>query len=118
MGTVLLGATRAIQTLVGAASELNMVPVRERVAVPEPWASVNEAGEITADFIKGDKDAQIEKACYLGRRHQRPPRVEFCLKKRPFVIEGSFMVGVPGLNQGPIGYEPTALTTELYPPWL
>lgn len=56
-----LGATRAIQTLVGAASELNMVPVRERVAVLEPWASVNEAGEITADFIKGDKDAQIEK---------------------------------------------------------
>lgn len=54
-----LGATRAVQTLVGSASELNMIPVRDRVAVLEPWASVSDAGEVTEDFVKGDKNAQI-----------------------------------------------------------
>lgn len=54
-----MGGARAIQVLVGAASELNMIAVRDRVSVLEPWASVSEAGEITQEFVKGDKNAQI-----------------------------------------------------------
>lgn len=54
-----LGGARAVQTLVGVASELNMVAVRDRVSVLEPWSSVSEAGEILAEYAKGDKNAQI-----------------------------------------------------------
>ncbi len=54
-----LGGTRAIQVLVGSASELNMVAIRDRVSILEPWASVAEDGSISADFVKGDKNAQI-----------------------------------------------------------
>ena len=54
-----IGGARAIQVLVGSASELNMVPVRERISVIEPWISVAEDGAINADYVKGDKNAQL-----------------------------------------------------------
>lgn len=54
-----LGGTRAVQVLVGTASELNMVAVRERVAVIEPWSGVSEAGEVLPEYVKGDKNAQF-----------------------------------------------------------
>ena len=41
-----LGAARAIESLVSVASELRMVPLKERVWVNEPWVNVTEAGEI------------------------------------------------------------------------
>jgi len=44
-GTV--GAARAIEHLVSVASELEMVPLRARVWVNEPWVNVSEAGEVT-----------------------------------------------------------------------
>jgi NAD(P)H-dependent FMN reductase len=57
-GTV--GAARAIEHLVSVASELSMVPLRERVWVNEPWATVNEAGDVDTDAVKGgDPTGQI-----------------------------------------------------------
>ena len=54
-----MGGTRAIQTLVGSASELNMVAVRDRVSVMEPWSGVTEDGEVLPEYVKGDKNAQF-----------------------------------------------------------
>lgn len=54
-----MGGTRAIQVLVGSASELNMIPVRDRVSIMEPWAGVTEDGNVLPDFVKGDKNAQF-----------------------------------------------------------
>jgi len=49
-----MGATRAIENLVSVASELKMVPLRERVLVVEPWSAFDEAGIVKQDFVKGD----------------------------------------------------------------
>jgi NAD(P)H-dependent FMN reductase len=54
-GTV--GAARAIEHLVSVASELQMVPLRERVWVNEPWANVSEAGDVNTDGVKGGDPA-------------------------------------------------------------
>ncbi|MFO0882131.1 MAG: NAD(P)H-dependent oxidoreductase [Candidatus Saccharimonadales bacterium] len=57
-GTV--GAARAIEHLVSVASELSMVPLRERVWVNEPWANVSEAGDVNTDAVKGgDSTGQV-----------------------------------------------------------
>lgn len=57
-GTV--GAARAIEHLVSVASELSMVPLRERVWVNEPWANVSESGDVNTDAVKGgDPTGQV-----------------------------------------------------------
>ena len=58
VGYGVVGAARAIEHLVAVASELQMVPLRERVWVNEPWANVTEAGEVT-DF-RGEPTGQVE----------------------------------------------------------
>jgi len=57
VGYGVVGAARAIEHLVSVASELQMVPLRERVWVNEPWANVTEAGEVT-DF-RGEPTGQV-----------------------------------------------------------
>lgn len=54
-----MGGTRAIEDLVSVSSELSMIPLRKRVSILEPWVSVSEDGEVSADYVKGDKNGQI-----------------------------------------------------------
>ena len=49
-----LGGGRAIEHLVGIASQLNMVAVGKRVSIMAPWASVGEDGQVDPSAVIGD----------------------------------------------------------------
>lgn len=47
-----MGGTRAIEQLVSMASELEMVPLQQRVHITDPWSAFDEQGNIKVDHIK------------------------------------------------------------------
>ena len=59
VGYCTLGGGRAIEHLVGIASQLNMVPMVKRVSVLAPWVTVSEDGKVDATSVIGDPNAMV-----------------------------------------------------------
>lgn len=55
-----MGGTRAIESLVPVATELRMVPLRDRVHILDPWYSVSEDGQVNPDYVKGKPERLVE----------------------------------------------------------
>lgn len=56
-----MGGTRAIEQLVTVASELEMVPLQQRVHIVEPWSAFDEQGEINPEHVKGHPNNVVDK---------------------------------------------------------
>jgi NAD(P)H-dependent FMN reductase len=54
-----MGGTRAIEQLVSIASELEMVPLQQRVHIVDPWSAFDEQGDMKMDHVKGHPDNVI-----------------------------------------------------------
>jgi NAD(P)H-dependent FMN reductase len=54
-----MGGTRAIESLVPVATELRMVPLRDRVHVLDPWDSVSEEG-VDSTKVRGKPQRLVE----------------------------------------------------------
>lgn len=54
-----LGGSRAIEHLVGIASQLNMVPVSKRVSIMAPWSAVSEDGQVDPNAVIGNPQGLV-----------------------------------------------------------
>ncbi len=55
-----LGAARAVENLVSIASELRMVPLRERVSIVDVWSALDENGVPKPEFVKNTPAHQLD----------------------------------------------------------
>lgn len=61
-----MGATRAIEHLVGISSELSMFPLKSRYHVLDVWSAINEDGSLKPEHIRGDATALLAEVALVA----------------------------------------------------